>query len=101
MKSTSTVALSFGARDLLARLVRANASLRRGPKSLAEPFCFHNGRCVEVPVPLADVCELLHAGLIQRESCGLGQSFYRASKEGKRKAGSEAVADAAKSAASY
>ena len=101
MESPSTNPLSFAARDLLVRLVRANAWIQRNPGSSTEPFCYHSGRCVGVPVPLGDLRELLQAGMIQKESTESGKKLYRASKEGKRRAGSEAVADAAKSATSY
>lgn len=101
--SVSTDKISFSAKDLLARLVRANAAIRGNPTSSAEPMWFHNAGCLDIAVESADVHELLQAGLIeyQSESCQSGQNLYRASPEGKKMAGREAVADAAKSAAVY
>jgi hypothetical protein len=101
--STSTAVLSFSARDLLARMVRANAAIRGNPTNPGEPLRFHSGGCLEGALEIADVHELLQAGLIkyQSEGCQSGQNLYRASEEGKRIAGPEAIADAAKSAAAY
>jgi len=103
MESPNTAALSFSARDLLVRLVRANASIRSNPANPAEPLWFHDGRCLEVAVQIADQRELLQAGLIehQSESCRPEEEEYRPSAEGRRTAGWQAIADAAKSAPSY
>jgi hypothetical protein len=103
MKSTNIGALSFSARDLLVRLVRTNASIRSNPASPAERLWFHDGRCLEVAVQIADKCELLQAGLIEYQSdpCRSKEGLYRPSAEGRRTAGWQAVADAAKSGASY
>jgi len=89
--------LSFCARDLLIRLVRATATIRRDPTNPAEPLWFHNNGCVEVTVQVADVNELLQSGLIECES----EQVYRVSAAGKRIAGLAARADAARSAATY
>jgi hypothetical protein len=103
MKTTNIAPLSFSARDLLARLVRFNGSIRSDPANPGEPLWFHNGWSLEGILQTADIAELLQAGLIEypSESCGSEEELYRPSAEGRRTAGWKALADAAKSGASY
>jgi hypothetical protein len=91
------VVLSFSAKDLLVRLVRATATIRCDPTNPKAPLWFHNDGCLEVALQVADVSDLLQAGFIECES----GPVYRVSAEGKRAAGWSAAADAAKSAATY
>jgi hypothetical protein len=89
--------LTFSAKDLLVRLVRATATIRCDPTDPKAPLRLHDDGCLEVALQVADVNELLQAGFIKRES----GAVYRVSVEGKRAAGWAAAADAAKSAATY
>jgi hypothetical protein len=90
--------LSFSARDLLARLVRTGATIRGDPTSATEPVWFCVDRCLKVALQVADVRELMQAGLIERQR----EQLYLASAEGRKAEGrSGAAADAARSATAY
>ena len=89
--------LSFSAKDLLTRLVRSGATIRGNPTIPAEQLWLHNDRCLELPLNIEDVLELLQVGLIEYQS----EKRFRVSAEGKKVAGREAVADSTRSATLY
>src|SRR5277367_6436756 len=85
-KEIRVIVLSFCAKDLLVRLIRANATIRGNLTTSAEQPWFRNARCLEVAVSLSDVRELLQFGLLEYE-CECYRSerkVYRVSAEGRR-----------------
>ena len=89
--------LSFSARDLLARLVRSEATIRCDLTTPAGAVWFCCPGCFEVALESVVVNELLQAGLIESQDT----QRYRASAQGKKLAGRDAAADAARSAKGY
>jgi hypothetical protein len=91
------IVLSFSAKDLLVRLIRANATIRGDPATSEEPSWFRNAQCLEVAISVADVRELLQLGLLeyQCECYRPGRKVYRVSREGRRFAGWRSLIDVA------
>ncbi len=91
------VVLSFFARDLLARLVRPTATVRRDPTNPGATMWFHNDGYLEVTLQVATVDELLRSGLIECEN----EEIFRVSAAGKKIARLAARTEAVRSATTY
>jgi hypothetical protein len=95
--------LSFSARDLITQLVRQNGSIRGKTSSFEGPLWLRRAGYPDKEVQLSDVRELLINHLIAFWRAGLlnDEEFYRPSAEGKKVAGTKAVADAERSTRQY